>query len=387
MDDKIIVSTALQGTAKLHWDTVDPDSTKAKLSLTVGTKSDLTLNPNWTLNVNTAPFLDIHSSTIAIQTQWHGYKAKTRISTRSMLNEKIRPGISEAAKNIGQKISHLNLWANAQTAWNLLAKPLQISSNPDMWLQFKPAAVSYDRFEMDQDNVKFHLNIGSYVQTTFGQNPGDSSIGPLPQLDNEAPSSGFKINLPVIISFDNLRQNLLKHRVDRIYIIEENADVTIKDIELKGSGQLLIIKLQFVANQPDSWFDTEGEMYLTGVPVYDPLRHAIRLEKLQFDDGTKQALLQQAKWLAESDFLDSISAQIHFDVTEPIESVQQNLNRKIANVALNDRVIFNGVMDSHVVAGIYFSSSALLLNTIFEGNSTIAVDDVNHQLVSVEHAM
>src|SRR5271168_15955 len=95
----------------------------------------------------------------------------------------------------------LDLHDKAAKAWEQAFQPVQISQDPQVWLQITPASAAFAGIHADAKELSGSLELTGTAQTLVGQAPSAVTPTPLPPLGNEVSQPGtFDILLPVRVN-------------------------------------------------------------------------------------------------------------------------------------------------------------------------------------------
>src|SRR5580698_4313664 len=105
----------------------------------------------------------------------------------------------------------LDLHDKAAKAWEQAFQPVQISQDPQVWLQITPASAAFAGIHADAKELSGSLELTGTAQTLVGQAPSAVTPTPLPPLGNDISQPGtFDILLPVRVNYDTLRDKIMQ---------------------------------------------------------------------------------------------------------------------------------------------------------------------------------
>jgi len=105
----------------------------------------------------------------------------------------------------------LDLHDKAAKAWEQAFQPVQISQDPQVWLQITPACAAFAGIHADARDLSGSLELTGTAQTLVGQAPSAVTPTPLPPLGNDISQPGtFDILLPVRFNYDTLRDKIMQ---------------------------------------------------------------------------------------------------------------------------------------------------------------------------------
>ena len=186
----------------------------------------------------------------------------------------------------------LDLHDKAAKAWEQAFQPVQISQDPQVWLQITPASAAFAGIHADARDLSGSLELTGTAQTLVGQAPSAVTPTPLPPLGNDISQPGtFDILLPVRVNYDTLRDKIMQ------VVAASKAGPIVKEIQIYPSSGKLVIGLRVAKPGDTDATAAAGEwIYLSGALNVDPGQQSIKISNLAGDsslpDGSVAAQLQ-----------------------------------------------------------------------------------------------
>src|SRR5690606_8070488 len=118
------------------------------------------------------------------------------------------------------------------------------------------------------------------LTTSVGAVPPRADLGPLPPL-HPLPAAlpddgaGFQAHVPLTITYADASALLGRTVAGRDYDIRETVAFAVTGLHLFGHGASLVARLDFEARTHNAWFATQGRVFMTGLPRYDPDGNAV----------------------------------------------------------------------------------------------------------------
>jgi Domain of unknown function (DUF4403) len=184
----------------------------------------------------------------------------------------------------------LDLHDKAAKAWEQAFQPVQISQDPQIWLQITPASASFAGVYASARELSGSLQLTGTAQTLVGEAPSAVAPTPLPPLGNDVSQPGtFDILLPVRVNYDTLRDKIMQ------VVAGSKASSIVKDMQIYPSSGKLVIGVRVA--KPGDTDATAGEwLYLSGALNVDPSQQSIKISNLAGDsslpEGSVAAQLQ-----------------------------------------------------------------------------------------------
>src|ERR1700733_15211638 len=184
----------------------------------------------------------------------------------------------------------LDLHDKAAKAWEQAFQPVQISQDPQVWLQITPASAAFAGVRANAKNLSGSLELTGTAQTLVGQAPSAVAPTPLPSLGDDISQPGtFDILLPVRVNYDTLRDKIMQ------VVAGSKAGAIVKDMQIYPSSGKLVIGVR-VARTGDTDASAGEWLYLSGALNVDPSQQSIKISNLAGDsslpEGSVAAQLQ-----------------------------------------------------------------------------------------------
>src|SRR3984885_10620425 len=196
---------------------------------------------------------------------------------------KVRAHAQEAARR-------LDLHDKAAKAWEQAFQPVQISQDPQVWLQITPASAAFAGIRANARDLSGSLELTGTAQTLVGQAPAAVMPTTLPALGDDISQPGtFDILLPVRVNYDALRDKIMQ------MVAGSKAGPIVKEMQIYPSSGKLVIGVR-VAKPGDTDASAGEWIYLSGALNADPGQQSIKISNLAGDsslpDGSMAAQLQ-----------------------------------------------------------------------------------------------
>jgi Domain of unknown function (DUF4403) len=170
----------------------------------------------------------------------------------------------------------LDLHDKAATAWRHAFEPVQLSDNPEVWLQLTPQNAAFAGVRAEGKVLRGSLELSGSAETVVGQHPSAVTATALPSLGRDVSEPGaFDVILPVRIGYD-----VLKDRISQaVAAMAPAAGLSVRDVEVYPSSGKLVVGLR-IAKASDTDAIAGQWAYLTGALQVDADGRAVRLSDL-----------------------------------------------------------------------------------------------------------
>jgi Domain of unknown function (DUF4403) len=213
-------------------------------------------------------------------------------------------------------------------AWNTALIPTKVSEDYNTWIKIEPLEIFATPFKSEKRNLKAVLGFKVMIETIVG-NPiiPTKKVTNIPMLRyvNTIPDE-FEVQLFTIVDYATATDISKKMFVGQKYEFKDGKyKIEINDLQITAQDSFLLFK----TNTKGSF---KGDIYVKGIPKYDPIKQMIVLTKTELDVKTKNFLHKSAAWLLEGYMEKRIQSEFGMPVQEIIEyskaSVLQNINKE-----------------------------------------------------------
>ncbi|WP_454625380.1 DUF4403 family protein [Bradyrhizobium cenepequi] len=189
---------------------------------------------------------------------------------------RIRAQLAHVRERALAAARRLDLHDKAATAWRHAFEPVQLSDNPQIWLQLTPQSAAFAGVRADSTVLRGSLELSGSAETFVGQQPPAVTAIALPPLGRDVSQPGeFDVVLPVRIGYDVVKDKITQ----AVAAIPPVAGMSIRDAEVYPSSGRLVIGVR-VAKASDTDANTGQWIYLAGGLQVDADGHAVRLSDL-----------------------------------------------------------------------------------------------------------
>jgi hypothetical protein len=320
-------------TARIHGET--------EASATIEAEAHPELSRDWSLDLNfsdgfhwsEAPVLHVMGREIPLAKY-----AEPRIRTQLA---QVRGRALAAARK-------LDLHDKAATAWRHAFEPVQLSENPEVWLQLTPQNVAFAGVRADTHVLRGSLELSGSAQTVVGEHPAAVTATALPELGHEVSEPGeFDVILPVKIGYDMMKDKITQ----AIASAAPAAGMIVRDVDVYPSSGKLVIGLR-IAKPSDTDANAGQWVYLTGALQVDADGRSVRLSDLGVVTNDEQF----------APVIDPIMAQLRDKMSVDYGVAYQNLlnaaNQKLTR-PLKDGFRMEGHLSSAKLEKVYLPADGI----------------------------
>lgn len=365
-NNSIILGTRVQGSLSAEKFGV---SETADLDADFTAHATVTVTPEWRLRTHISGDINAHKAEFK-------FLNLITFSIRGIIEKGVRTRLNAAFSKVERKISeNVKIKPEVEKVWEAFRRPIRLTQNPDTWLLLTPKQLRFGGFRKTGSEACVLVGMDSVLTSVVGSRPKDQDLGPLPPLLNPGNiQPGFAINATIQLDYSRIREvagNLLLG--GRQYKVKRNVNVTLKRIDVYGNGSELVFRLDLVADIPGKLFDTEGYVFLTGKPIYNPASYELSIDEFDYDLKTRNVLARTADYLLHQDFVKIIQSKLHWDLRDEIENQLDKLNKYFSHVNVADGVELSAIISKANVTGLCVMLDAISTNVAFEGKASLTI--------------
>jgi hypothetical protein len=210
--------------------------------------------------------------------------------------------------------------------WKDLQQPILVTKLPHpSWLLVTPVSVSTANPVAIEGQLVCYVQIQAWLELVTENNVVEKkSLRKLPDLEIlESPVTTYDAFVLCRLALVDANAALRQLLVGQI-IAYEGQEITLGHIHVEGSGEYLRVFVQ-VSGALD------GEIYLTGKPVYNPGLAVIHVEDFGYTLETAQWLATAASWLVGGELVKVVQEKLIFSLGEPLDAlpglIESGINR------------------------------------------------------------
>jgi hypothetical protein len=189
---------------------------------------------------------------------------------------RIRAQLAHVRARALAAVRRLDLHDKAATAWRHAFEPVELSDNPEIWLQLTPQSAAFAGVRADTKVLRGSLELSGSAETFVGQRPTALTATALPSLGRDVGEPGeFDVILPIRIGYDMLKDKITQ----AIASMAPVAGMSVRDVEVYPSSGKLVVGLRIV-KASDADPNAGRLVYLTGSLQVDADGYSVRLSNL-----------------------------------------------------------------------------------------------------------
>lgn len=336
-----------------------------EFSIRIRLISKIGITPSWQIKSET--YVDSYDWLSEPSIRVAGINIPIKGMVSRMLNknfDKITDAIDE------QVASNLELKKNAELAWNIARQPVMLAKEYDTWLVIVPTGVEMTPLVAKNNILRSVIGIKGYTQTiTSAVKPAVAPLQKLPDLRIvDKVQDDFKIGLISLVSYEDAAKLATKQFAgEKFSFLGGKYNVEVASVEMYGQNDRLVIKAGLKGS-------VSGDIYLKGIPYYDPATQQLSLKGLDYDLDTKNTIVRTAGWLLQGQFSRMMEKRMVFPVGDQIADAKNTIQKALANYKVTEGVVVKGILSDIVPDKVYLTPKHLYSVVFATGRVNLKVD-------------
>ncbi|MET7256845.1 DUF4403 family protein [Dyadobacter fermentans] len=336
-----------------------------EFSIRIRLISKIGIMPSWQIKSET--YVDSYDWISEPNIRVAGINIPIKGMVSRMLNknfEKITDAIDE------QVASNLELKKNAELAWNIARQPVMLAKDYDTWLVIRPTGVEMTPLLAKNNILRSVIGIKGYTQTiTSAVKPAVAPVQKLPDLRIvDKVQDDFKIGLISLVSYEDAARLATKQfSGEKFSFLGGKYHVEVTSIEMYGQNDRLVIKAGLKGS-------INGDIYLKGIPYYDPATQQLSLKGLDYDLDTRNSIVRTAGWLLQGQFSRMMEKRMVFPVGGQIADAKNAVQKTLDNYKVTEGVVVKGILSDIVPDKVYLTPKHLYSVVFATGKVNLKVD-------------
>ncbi|QIP04328.2 DUF4403 family protein [Bradyrhizobium symbiodeficiens] len=273
---------------------------------------------------------------------------------------RIRTQLARVRERALAAARRLDLHDKAAKAWRDAFDPIELSNNPQVWLQLTPQSASFAGVRADSGMLRGSLELSGSAETVVGREPPAITPTELPSLGREVSEPGtFDVILPVRVGYDVLKDKIRQ----AISAVAPVAGLSVQDVDVYPSSGKLVLGLR-VAKASDTNADAGQWIYLTGGLQVDADGHAVRFSDLAADVNDEGLASLVNPLVAQ------LRDKMSVDYGVAYENLLNAANAKLTR-SLKDGFRMEGHLSSAKLEKVYLPADGIVIALRASGDLTI----------------
>lgn len=303
------------------------------------TFSTLSLLPDWQVRTHTTGDVQLSDTHIRL--------GPINMSVTDLWNHNDEHLSDAIFKQLDKRLGPaIKLKPQAVKLWDRVQKPIRVGKKPLAWLLLQPEALRIGPVQTASNALQVSLAADVRGRVVIADQPPVVKPLPLPWPSAlRTASNQFAFTIPVTLPYDEAAKLAMKQIAKKPPHVGSTV-VRIKALQILPSREDVVVALRFcVAQKWDvfGWFDSCGDGYLRGRPVFDAATNTVRIVNVHYDTGTEDLLLKVMHWLAGGELAAQLQQHLVFNVAHDMDKLEASVTRALAKPQGKDVMIYGTV--------------------------------------------
>lgn len=334
--DGLAFGAPIQGVARISG-SIDakiiqiPLNSEVELGGVVGGKLSPVIAPDWKVNPNLVPHLNLSKANLNIG-------GLGKIDVTNLLGTSLSGFVQKEAQKLTPAFKKkFDLKGEVEKLWQEAYINELISDEPRVWLNVDPRAVFLSPIDYSNPEV---LGVSVAIQSeTFLTNREPAAPAPIPLPNLQPLEAGTRTDLrvPLIVSMKELNDVLKTEDVEIKTGL--GTKITISGIEAQvGQNGLLNLKIDLKTGKTPLGRGISGEIWMKARPIIDYEKQTLGFANVELTVETRDQLTSTAAWLVEELLVKGIESQLRVDLNDYKEELDEEVQKAIQSADLPDGI-------------------------------------------------
>jgi hypothetical protein len=248
-----------------------------------------------------------------------------------------------------------------------VSKPLEVNKEYQTWFAMQPVELYATRAVIANKKITINLGMKAFLETSVGRRPTLSfdknklQLKAVDKMPNE-----FIANVAGFTTYQHAASVMQKNFAGQKFESGKRS-VTVNKVDLWGKEGEIIVDLGMSGS-------INGDVYLSGIPVYDAAKKEIYLDQLDFVLDSKSKLLKTADWLTHGLIVKKIAANCRFSIAETLNEGAKTMAGYLNNYQPVKGVKVNGALTELAPNKVFITSNAMIAMVAAKGKVSIIID-------------
>lgn len=381
-EGKLHVKAPLEVYTKVIWkekllgllDVMTPNVEETDFEITARFETSIQEDSHWRLSASTEIDFDWDR-----KPKWNLVVFKVRISSI------IKPFIKSKMEEVADQINHfiekeIQLEKHAETAWEIANAPIQISTNPAIWLNIHPERTQTYRqaIQFGQTDISTQISIPVNLQTTLGKPDPAAKNGDLPAFEEKSGiSKTFQTSITSHLPYRELCDLFLGEEMvldkDRLRFQVRSLGMKLKKEKLNTS-----LSLQGSIKRLGRRFPFRVIMFVTTFPYIDEEKSRIKIKLYDHAFLTPNWWLRLYSRLAKKAFKKELTKEINLFIASVDERVVREINHALQGREIDEMLRLHGDLTEFKHTALNLSPTGIEVKSELHGELQVKIA-LDHQ--------
>ena len=243
------------------------------------------------------------------------------------INSRVRREILEYIEDLQAPVTE-GIVASARDVWDNTCQNVQLSTDPDLWLEIRPVSVSADQPIVQADTMRFRLGISGQIRFA-DEVPSPPERCPFPEsLDTTGVGEeGMDLYIPAQIQYETARRLISQAIVGKT--LDGDVPVRIDRFDLQPYGASLLLNIGVSLKAGFCCGRVSGIIHAFVRPQLEVGSQTVSFADVTLDVSSRQRLVELAGELANSSIREVFEG-IVLEMTPLLDDLVDEVNNELA---------------------------------------------------------
>lgn len=306
-----------------------PLAGSADLGGTAGGALAPLVTPDWGIQPNLVPSLDLKKATL-------GLGQLGSIDVGELLGSDFGKYLQREIQKFAPALTRsLNLRREVTKLWDQAHLIEMVSDDPPIWVRVTPQQLLLTPIDFSQsDRISLTVAVRSATYLT-NREPAAATPAPLPEMIPLEGPTATNLHLPLVLSIGELNKVLGAESLE----IDTGIGTKVKLSGLQaevGQNGLLNLQLYLEADQSRLGRGVVGSIWVAGRPVINYEDQTLGFTEVELTVETRDKLTGVAAWLLQGILVKGIEAELRIDLNDYQAELDEEVQKAIAQADLPD---------------------------------------------------
>lgn len=373
-EQEIQATTDISGLFKASWSR-QSQSTEIALNGTAGINSIVSISPNWQINANSKPFLNISNNNLPLTLNIYGLSFKTDINIGDSLEKSVVSKLRKATNELDSKIQSFDLRSLVEKYWLKFKEPILVNPEYNLWLTVNPKSARYSNLVTTQDQLGIKVGTDTDLHLYFGEKPSPINLTTLPSMNFGFVNDSFNIILPVSASYKSLNEVINKNLDNKEFKIFSGVSSIIKNITLSSENSTLYASTDFNLNI-FGFLNPTGTIKANVKPNFDQNTGTLVGNNFDYSLETNSFILKFINSIFKNKIKETIQNKyLSFNSTSEIKLAQNYLQQKVENIELEKNVHLKSSINTFKIINLDINNDFISVTFNATGESSLEISE------------
>jgi hypothetical protein len=261
---------------------------------------------------------------------------------------------------------NLNMRQNIQDTWNTMQTPIKLNDEYKTWVKITPKSISLSPISTANNSIATNISVSAITEVHIGSAPAFRTNTFLPNFSYGGQNTNdFSVTVSTDVPFTEAEEMAKLKMVGQTFG-DASKQVKVENLELFGQGDKMVINTTLSGAY-------NGQVYLVGKPLYDPVTKSITMDNLDFELKTKNFLAKSANFLFHKTLVNKMKDSMKIPLEQQLTEMKNMISSSLTNYVVTKGITMNGTVDHLDIQKIYLTQNGIKIEVLSNGALNLMV--------------